>query len=59
MANKNMKYDGDTRSLTIEELEKILVRTFGGGEYERTAGCYLNGRWVSVDSILEKVSENI
>ena len=54
-----MKYESDDRTLTMEDLEKILCKVYGSSEYDRESGCYHNGKWFSVDNILEAVSDYI
>lgn len=52
-----MDYKGDTRMLSIQELEKILISTYGNDD--RSRGCYVNGKWLSIDDILSIASANI
>lgn len=52
-----MDYQNDTRSITIKELEAILISYYGS--VDRIRGCYINGRWFSIDDILRIVSESI
>lgn len=52
-------YSGDTRTVTMEQLEEILCDCFGGSEYDRSSGCNHNGKWFSIDKILAEVSESI
>lgn len=54
-----MEYEGDERSLTIEELEEILIEVYGESEYDRTSGCYINRTWLSIDNVLGEVSARI
>ena len=54
-----MKYETDERTLTMEDLEKILCKVYGTSEYDRESGCYHNGKWFSIDNILEVVSDYI
>ena len=52
-----MKYEGDERTLTMSEIEEILVEAYGDSEYDRQAGCYGgNGTWLSIDNILRELS---
>ena len=50
------EYEGDNRILTMEDIEKILIRVLGGN---RDSGCYHNGRWMSINTILEAISKEI
>lgn len=52
-----MNYEKDTRTLTIEELEKILIAAYGNSN--RSSGCFNNGKWFSIDDILSIVSDSI
>lgn len=53
----NLQYADDDRTLTMAQLEKILISEYGSGKYDRTSGCYhYGGKWFSVDNILESVS---
>ncbi|MBO6270305.1 MAG: hypothetical protein J6N19_14340 [Clostridium sp.] len=52
-----MKYEDDERTLTMAEIEEILVEAYGDSEYDRQAGCYGgNGAWLSIDNILGELS---
>lgn len=50
------KYEGDERTLTMEEIEEILVSVYGESEYARTSGCYADGAWLSIENILSELS---
>ena len=55
------QYKNDKRMLTIEELEKILNEYYGvqrhDGFYDR--GCNVNGKWFSIETVLQIVSDKI
>ena len=53
---KYMDYEGDKRSVTMEELEQILTDIFGDSAYDRQSGCSHNGSWFSIDSVLSTIS---
>lgn len=54
-----MMYEDDERTLTMAEIEEILVEVYGDSEYDRQAGCYGGNRaWLSVDNILRALSAN-
>ncbi len=50
-------YKGDKRTLTMEQLEELLLSVYG--TIDRIRGCYVNGRWLSIDDVLRIVSDNI
>lgn len=50
------EYENDNRVLTMKEIEKIIVKKFGG---DRDSGCYHNGQWMSINSILKAIAENL
>lgn len=54
-------YENDKRSLTLAELEKFLYEYYGiysnDGFYER--GCNVNGKWFSIETVLQIVSDKI
>ena len=52
-------HSGDNREITMEKLEELLCERFGGSEYDRETGCYHDGKWFSINTILECVSNNI
>ena len=53
------KYEDDERTLTMAEIEDILVSCYGESEYDREAGCYAGGRnWLSIENILSELSNN-
>ena len=55
-----MRYEGDRRTVTMEEIEEILVNCYGDSEYDRVSGCRGgNGSWLSVENVLEEISANI
>ena len=55
-----MQYESDERTLTMEDLEKILCKEYGASEYDRTAGCgCYGGKWFSIDNILNVVSDYV
>ena len=54
-----MNYKDDERMVTMEEIEEILTNAFGDSEYDRESGCYHDGKWFSVESVLEEISRNI
>lgn len=54
-----MKYESDERTLTMEDLEKILCKEYGASEYDRESGCYHDHKWFSIDNILSTVSEYV
>lgn len=51
-----MLYEGDRRELAMEDIERALVEHFGESDYDREAGCYSNGEWMSVNSILSIIA---
>lgn len=54
-----MKYEGDERTLTMSEIEEILVGLYGDSEYDREAGCYAGNReFMSINNILRELSAN-
>ena len=57
--NNNMEYIGDDRTVTMERIEEILTDYYGDSDYDREAGCYANGRWLSIDNVLAEISANI
>ena len=55
-----MKYEGDKRMVTMEEIEEILIYCYGDSEYDRVSGCRGgNGSWLSIENVLEEISANI
>ncbi len=42
--------------LTIEEIEKILKENYGG---ITDSGCYVNGKWFSLEAIIELLKKNV
>lgn len=58
---KMKRYMNDKRTLTMGELEKFLLEYYGEmsdvQEYDR--GCNINGKWFSINTILEIVSERV
>ena len=54
-----MQFEGDERTLTMEQLEEILCENFGNSEYDRTSGCRTPYGWLSIDNILWCVSEGV
>lgn len=53
-----MRYEDDERTLTMAEIEEILADNFGDSNYNREAGCYIDGNWLSINSILDALSAN-
>ena len=47
-----MKYENDKRMVSMADIEEILVANYGEGDYDRKAGCSINGNWLSVDNVL-------
>ena len=53
----NRLYKNDDREVTMEKIERILIREFGG---IMDSGCYQsNGKWFSLYSILEAISREV
>lgn len=52
-----MKYESDERTLTMKDLERILCKEYGTSEYDRVSGCYSDGKWFSIDNILDTVAD--
>lgn len=52
-----MKYESDERTLTMKDLERILCKEYGSSEYDREAGCYHDGKWFSINEILNTVAD--
>lgn len=55
----NLQYADDDRTLTMAQLEEIMISEYGSSEYDRTSGCYHDGKWFSIDNILKSVSGSI
>lgn len=52
-----MRYKNDERTLTMKDLERILCKEYGTSEYDRESGCYHDGKWFSIDEILNTVAD--
>ena len=52
-----MKYEYDFRVIDMATIEEILTTEYGDSEYARTAGCYANGNWFSIEKILSLLSD--
>ena len=39
--------------MSIEEIKKILMRYYDLDADELEKGCYINGKWFSIDAIIE------
>lgn len=46
------KYEDDTRTVTMAEVEEILLANYGDSDYDRECGCIVNGGWLSIDRVL-------
>lgn len=47
--------------LTIEEIKEILFNAYdieNGDDYNAECGCYVGGKWLSVNDILELLEKN-
>ena len=47
-----LKYEDDTRTATMAEIEEILLANYGDSDYDRECGCIVNGSWLSIDRVL-------
>ena len=56
--DEKMRFEHDTRTVTLEELEKLLCQMLGLGELH-DRGCYVNGVWMSPESIMEYIKERV
>ena len=53
------RYEDDERTLTMAEIEDILVSVYGESEYDRESGCYGGNRtWLSIENVLSELSDN-
>ncbi len=52
-------YDGDKRTITMEQIERALTDTYGDSDYARECGCYVGNEWLSIRNVLATISENI
>ena len=52
-------YDGDKRTITMEQIERALTDTYGDSDYARECGCYVENEWLSIRNVLATISENI
>lgn len=58
MSEKRVNYEGDKRTISMEDLEKVLCNRYGWSDYDKEAGCNTwKGGWFSIDRVLELVSE--
>ena len=51
-----MQYEDDKRIVTLAKIERILINTFGNS---RDSGCYHNGQWMSINSILKAIDREV
>ena len=58
MSDKRINYEGDKRTISMEDLEKVLCNRYGWSDYAKQAGCHCwQGGWINIDNILETASE--
>lgn len=52
----NLKYEGNTTLISLEEIEKALLEHYGEDELT-DSGCGYNGRWLSLLDVMEAIKE--
>ena len=59
IVDKRVDYKGDNRTITLENLEKVLCNKYGWSDYDKESGCNSQqGGWFSIDRILEAVADS-
>ena len=53
------RYEGDKRTISMEQIEKALTAEYGKSDYARECGCYCNDEWLSIENILSTISAYI
>lgn len=54
-----MMYDGDKRTITMEQIESALTDAYGDSESSYECGCYVGNEWLSIRNVLATISEYI
>lgn len=54
-----LRYEDDNRTVTMADIEEILLANYGDSDYDREAGCRVNGGWLSIDNVLACIAAEL